>query len=305
MSWFLSLLLGLLFSLVSAFVTGLIAGLFVVDWYRISSFEGRSGYFVVFIGLLGSVLGFFTGVVCARIVAASADPTFLSAIWLATRALGVTCALGTLLTWLGAPAQPAAHPEAKPPVVPVVPDSGPDEDAQFDALADTAPVTLWLPYTRYGSPPSRVARALAVLERRADLTRELAPLLHATDSATQSDALRVLEQLPTRASAFAADVTAVGRQLADAITRFNESAPDADPRYEVPADIYVRFSAWLVAARALRAGGAREFTTELRAIAEGARIRSDSRAMKDDILPVAEHYLLEWTAGEPESGRDR
>jgi hypothetical protein len=47
MSWLLSILTGLLAAAVGCLGAGVVAWL-CVGWYRISSFEGASGYFVVF-----------------------------------------------------------------------------------------------------------------------------------------------------------------------------------------------------------------------------------------------------------------
>jgi hypothetical protein len=52
MSWLLSIFIGLPAAAVGCLGAGVVAGL-CVDWYRISSFEGASGYFVVFMALLG------------------------------------------------------------------------------------------------------------------------------------------------------------------------------------------------------------------------------------------------------------
>jgi hypothetical protein len=55
-----------------AAATGLVCGGFIgtkcVRWYRISSFEGGSGYFVIFMALLGSVAGLVIGLVTAGIM---------------------------------------------------------------------------------------------------------------------------------------------------------------------------------------------------------------------------------------------
>jgi len=55
-----------------AAATGLMCGGFAgarcVRWYRISSFEGGSGYFVVFMALLGAAAGLLTGLVTAGLM---------------------------------------------------------------------------------------------------------------------------------------------------------------------------------------------------------------------------------------------
>ncbi|MES2305176.1 MAG: hypothetical protein V4558_06700 [Gemmatimonadota bacterium] len=78
MTWLTSFLVGVLTAVVALFVTGFVASL-AVDWYRISSFEGGAGYFVVFLALGGMIAGFIVGIVTARMVAAGAHPGFLRA----------------------------------------------------------------------------------------------------------------------------------------------------------------------------------------------------------------------------------
>jgi hypothetical protein len=90
-----SSLMNWLLSFVIAFLTG-VAGLFgtaflttfLIRWFRISSFEGGSGYYAVAVSILGGIAGLFVGLICARVVAAQPNPGFL-------KALGVS--LGTAL----------------------------------------------------------------------------------------------------------------------------------------------------------------------------------------------------------------
>jgi hypothetical protein len=79
LSWILSIVVAMLTGIAALFVAGLIASL-CVDWYRISSFEGGSGYFVVFTALGGAVAGLFVGLVVARLIANSTHAGFLNAL---------------------------------------------------------------------------------------------------------------------------------------------------------------------------------------------------------------------------------
>ncbi len=81
MTWFSSFFVAGLSALLGLALAGLLAGL-AVDWYRISSFEGGSGYFVVFLALLGGAVGFGIGLGVARVVAAGPAP----ALWKAAAA---------------------------------------------------------------------------------------------------------------------------------------------------------------------------------------------------------------------------
>ena len=73
MSWIASFLVALLAAAIGLVLGGFIAS-HAVSWYRISSFEGGSGYFVVGMALLGFVAAFVIGLVASRVVAASAHP---------------------------------------------------------------------------------------------------------------------------------------------------------------------------------------------------------------------------------------
>ena len=92
MNWALSILIGFLTAGVGCVGAGLIAGM-CVDWYRISSFEGKAGYYVVFIALAGMIAGFAIGVICSRTVAASASPGFWTGLGIA---IGSTAALALI-----------------------------------------------------------------------------------------------------------------------------------------------------------------------------------------------------------------
>lgn len=76
MSWFFTILIGLL-TAVAGGAAGLFIGSICVRWYRISSFEGGAGYYVLFIGIAGVAVGFFTGIIASRVVASWPDANFL------------------------------------------------------------------------------------------------------------------------------------------------------------------------------------------------------------------------------------
>jgi hypothetical protein len=101
MGWWSSLLVGVLTSVAGCLGAGLVAGL-LVQWLRISSREGESGFFIVGVALLGLFGGLVVGVVCARLVAAGANPGFLKAVAVAFGATAGILALVTGLSWLQA-----------------------------------------------------------------------------------------------------------------------------------------------------------------------------------------------------------
>lgn len=83
MTWLASIAVGIVTGLATMLAAGFVATL-AVDWHRISSFEGGSGYFVVGLALLGLVAGLLVGFVVSRYLGAG----FL-------RALGVSL----VITW--------------------------------------------------------------------------------------------------------------------------------------------------------------------------------------------------------------
>jgi len=94
MTWLASLAIALLTGLVSLFAGGVVAE-WCVGWYRISSFEGGSGYFVVFMALLSGVAGTIVGLLIARAVAAVPGVNAFKAAGLAVATvLGVAAGVG-------------------------------------------------------------------------------------------------------------------------------------------------------------------------------------------------------------------
>ncbi|MEQ1689741.1 MAG: hypothetical protein ABMA00_00535 [Gemmatimonas sp.] len=79
MTWFLSIIVAALSAAVGLVLAGFIANM-AVTWYRISSFEGGSGYYVVGLALVGGLAGGVIGLIAARAVAAGANPGFFKAL---------------------------------------------------------------------------------------------------------------------------------------------------------------------------------------------------------------------------------
>ncbi len=69
MGWLRSFVVACITGILSLFASGYVADL-AVSWYQISSFEGGSGYFVVFMALVGGAAGFVVGLITSRAVAA-------------------------------------------------------------------------------------------------------------------------------------------------------------------------------------------------------------------------------------------
>ena len=97
-------------SLVTA-VLGLVGGGWIgsvcVRWYRISNFEGGSGYFVIGIALLGALVGLVTGLVMAGFLAPVTGADYLkSAGWSSSVVLGMA-AIVLVLCWVLADIPPS------------------------------------------------------------------------------------------------------------------------------------------------------------------------------------------------------
>jgi hypothetical protein len=75
MDWLISLGAAALSAVAGLFLAGFIAHA-CVSWYRISSREGASGYFVIYLALIGAVTSGFVGLVGARMVASRFGPGF-------------------------------------------------------------------------------------------------------------------------------------------------------------------------------------------------------------------------------------
>lgn len=98
MSWLLTILVGILTAVVCGAAACYLATL-CVEWYRISSFEGGSGYFVAFITLFGLILGLILGLVISRLVV---PPTFLAGLGYSVGTVAVLfCVVALFCRWDG------------------------------------------------------------------------------------------------------------------------------------------------------------------------------------------------------------
>ncbi len=82
MGWPASLLVALLTAGVGLVAGGLVMNA-CVGWYRVSSFEGKAGYAVVFMALLGGLVGLVVGLVVARLEATGGFGGFARSVGLA------------------------------------------------------------------------------------------------------------------------------------------------------------------------------------------------------------------------------
>ena len=75
MTWFVSVLVSCICGLLGLLLGGFIANS-CVSWYQVSSREGESGYFVIFIAMGGGIVGLILGLITARWIAWCYGPGF-------------------------------------------------------------------------------------------------------------------------------------------------------------------------------------------------------------------------------------
>jgi hypothetical protein len=96
MSWFSTIFIALITGILGVIVTGTIANA-CVHWYNISGFEGKAGYFVVFLALLGGFAGGIIGIVVSRVVAGGPDPSFIKGLGYSSASIAGIGLIATLL----------------------------------------------------------------------------------------------------------------------------------------------------------------------------------------------------------------
>jgi len=279
-----------------------------VRWYRISSFEGGSGYFVIGIALLGALVGLVTGLITAGILAPVTGADYLrSAGWSALAALGLAVIV-LALCWVFADIRPTIDTtespaegagDSSPRLSSVVNQGAGGRDSGEIPPAD-ATLSAWFPYVGSGAREDRRAVALTRLLVRPQLVREITELMMGEVADQAAEALRLVEHLPPEMTADLVEPSmAVGRNLVERIRKVNVTTAEQDPSYVGAADASIRFNAWMVAVRSLRVRGQGDFVPELGAILELSRVRPDSHVMRQDICRVASFYLQEWAGVAP------
>src|SRR5437899_3244113 len=94
MSLIASILVALLTGGVALVAAGLVA-LGCVEWYHISGFEGKSGYFMVAMALLGGIAGCVLGFAVSRAIGAGSGLAFL-------KDLGISCGIVLIVAGIAA-----------------------------------------------------------------------------------------------------------------------------------------------------------------------------------------------------------
>ena len=110
MSWLASLVVALLTAAIGLILGGWIASL-AVEWYRVSSFEGKAGYVVVAFALLGFVVGLLLGLAIARFAAGAYHLGFWRALLLSQLSLLALAGIVGVVARLAADVPPTMHGE--------------------------------------------------------------------------------------------------------------------------------------------------------------------------------------------------
>src|SRR5262245_16207334 len=98
MSWPLSIVVALLSGALGLLAGGLVM-IGCVRWYRISSFEGASGYAVGAVALLGGLLGVILGLVTSRMLTGEGLPGFLKGVGVSGGLVLAIAALSAGIAW--------------------------------------------------------------------------------------------------------------------------------------------------------------------------------------------------------------
>jgi len=225
-------------------ILGLLCGGFImnacVDWYRVSSFEGKSGYAIIFVALLGGFVGLLVGLVAARWVAAMPDPTFLKGLGTATGAVLALALITLVLCRLGAP-EPLPEVAPSPAPAPSGPSAYELEAARFAALSPGAPIEDWLVFVRSdGSMERNNAVMLVVGERQS----ELVPLLTSFDPEVRERAQLAAQFLAEPIAEIGQALLAEGHEIAEEIRRV-AAMESADPSAgQALNELRRRFLSW-------------------------------------------------------------
>lgn len=276
----------------------------LVEWYKISTHEGASGYFVVFWSLLAGVAGALIGFVVAHRVGEGFAHQLL---WSVGVVLGL-CALLAGGGYLFAPHREApASDELGLAQANFEAAQRSEVQGEFDMVPPDAPMAAWFPHTGEGGHPELREVALRHIMAKPGYITELNALMVDADRRTAVEALEIVRLLPKPlAPDLKAGVVACGKHLAILIRQVNETPAAADPHYESAGEVRVRFTAWLGVAKLLRqpenGGLSEDFIPELRGILTLSRARPEIPAMRQDVLRVASYYAEKWAGIAPLPG---
>jgi hypothetical protein len=288
-----SLLIAFLAGFAGLLVAGLIA-IACVDWYRVSNFEGASGFFVIGIALLGGLISCVLGLVVARTTGGGEAAGFGKALAVAIGTVAGIGGVTALLAYALADRSDSTTNAVRWDVASESAQNEAEEQASFDALSSEAAISEWLPYTAPWQCEKRRTQAIAHIVDRPDHVYELKKLMLHSDKEIAGNAIRFVGDSlsPTPASLDA--IRAVAVDLIQRIRVVNELPIDKDPGFEEAGEVAYRFAVWIGAVKSLRQNGSEDFVPELQEILELSRIRTESITMQSNVRRVASHYLRLW-----------
>lgn len=173
------------------------------------------------------------------------------------------------------------------------------QSAAMHALAPDAPLAQWLVFTRYGVPQPRIDAAIAAIRARPNAAAELAREMLAGEFESSRDALRAIEHMKPPPAELAESIAAVGSEIAGSLRDLEKESALGETYDEHVAGISTRFSAWMVATRALQEAQVADFVPQLQQIIEPARRLDQAHAIRIDIVRVASFYLEKWAGIAP------
>ena len=176
------------------------------------------------------------------------------------------------------------------------------QEAALRALAPDAPLAQWLVFTRYGVPQTRIDAAISAIRSRPNYPAEMAQEMLTGEHESSRDALRAVEHIKPPPAELAAGIAAVGSEIAQSLRDLERESAGSDSYNDRVAGISTRFSAWMVATRALQEARLADFVPQLQEIIEPARRLDQAHAIRIDVVRVASFYLNKWAGIAPLPG---
>jgi hypothetical protein len=212
--------------------------------------------------------------------------------------------------WLAPTQGPAAYafryrayvvPPPPPPQTREQQDASEEEKrvTEMRALAPDAPLAQWLVHTKYGASQPRIEEAVAAIRARPNYIADMAHEMLEGEYEASRNALRAMEHLKPPSAELAGAVATVGDQIAQALLDLEKVPPEAAEYNELTTAVDTRFSAWMVAVRALQEPKLADFAPQLQAILGPARRLSGNYAIRIDVTRVASFYLHKYAGIEP------
>lgn len=170
---------------------------------------------------------------------------------------------------------------------------------ELRALAPDAPLAQLLVFTRYGAPQPILDAAVAAIRARPNYTAELSREMLDGEYESSRDALRLVEHLQPPPTELAPGIAAVGDQIAQSLRELEKQQAGTSGQDAAVNAISTRFSAWMVATRALQEPKVADFVPQLEEIIEPARKYAEVHAIRMDVVRVASFYLERWAGIAP------